>query len=256
MKVSGEGTVYPGKVGRSIATVGEGRTHRLSGICVISCHEQDLVPYRDREEVVRPGRRATWAWHRFIDMSGPGAILPYSSTINVCLTLKLKDGLNSSDRALVIDTASLRLSDTLAETTADLEPDSVETFDVSERDPSLPNVAAVILLASNEITTGPRSMSGSAIYGVTRAVGAVGAGSDRNARRRGGGGPHSRHLAAGQQPDRRRSVPTARQGPELRRVHHRQDQLGWRGGDESCPRTGRRRPRSSWAPTARSSPTT
>jgi glycine reductase len=167
-KVSGEGTIYPGKVGRSIATVGEGRTHRLAGVCVISCHEQDLKPYLDREEIVRPQRRAAWAWHRFIDMSGPGAVLPYSSTINVCLTMKLKDGLNHSDRAVVIDTAAFRLSDTLAETTAGLEPDSLETFDVSERDPSLPNVAAVILLASNEITTGPRSMAGSAIYGVTR----------------------------------------------------------------------------------------
>ena len=169
MKVSGEGTVYPGKVGRSIATVGEGRTHRLSGVCVVSCHEQeDLRPYGDREEVVRPERRATWSWHRFIDMSGPGAILPYSSTNNVCLTLKLKESLNSSDRAFVIDTASFRLSDTLAETTADLEPDSVETLDVSEKDPSLSNVAAVILLASNELGTGPRSMEGSSIYGVTR----------------------------------------------------------------------------------------
>ena len=152
-KVSGEGTIYPGKVGRSIATVGEGRTHRLAGVCVISCHEQDLKPYLDREEIVRPQRRAAWAWHRFIDMSGPGAVLPYSSRINVCLTMKLKDGLNHSDRAVVIDTAAFRLSDTLAETTAGLEPDSLETFDVSERDPSLPNVAAVILLASNEITT-------------------------------------------------------------------------------------------------------
>ena len=168
MKVSGEGKIYPGKVGRSIATVGEGRTHRLAGVSLVACHDQNLKPYLDREEIVRPQRRAAWAWHRFIDMSGPGAILPYSSTINVCLTMKLKDGLNHSDRAIVLDTASFGLSDTLAETTEGLEPDSVETFDVSERDPSLPNVAAILLLAASEITTGPRSPHGTAVYGVTR----------------------------------------------------------------------------------------
>ena len=167
-KVQGEGTVYPGKVGRSIATVGEGRTHRLNGVSVVACHEQDLKPYLDREEVVRPERRAAWAWHRFIDMSGPGAILPYSSTINVCLTLKLKEGLNQSDKAVVLDTALFQISDRLAETTVDLEPTSVEVFDLSETDPSLPGVASITLLAASEILTGPRSPHGTAIYGVTR----------------------------------------------------------------------------------------
>ncbi len=168
VKVQGQGTVYPGKAGRSIATVGEGRTHRLGGVSVIACHEQDLKPYLDREEVVRPQRRAAWAWHRFIDMSGPGAILSYSSTINVCLTVKLKDGLNLSDKAIVIDTALFRLSDSLAETTAGLEPQHIEVFDTTEREPSLPNVVVVMLLAATEIITGPRSLHGTAVYGVTR----------------------------------------------------------------------------------------
>lgn len=168
VKVSGQGMTYPGKVGRPIDTVGEGRTHRLAGVGVIACHDQGIIPYLDREEIVRPNRRATWAWHRFIDMSGPGAILPYASTTNVCLTLKLKDGLTISDRAVVIDTALLRLSDRLAETTVDLEPSSVEAFDLTENDPSLPNVVFIALLAASEITVGPRSPHGTAIYGVTR----------------------------------------------------------------------------------------
>ena len=39
VKVEGPGVVYPGICGRPIATVGEGRTHRLSGIGVVEVSE-------------------------------------------------------------------------------------------------------------------------------------------------------------------------------------------------------------------------
>src|ERR1700722_14159677 len=35
IKVVGPGSVYPGMVGRPVATVGSGRTHRLSGMTVL-----------------------------------------------------------------------------------------------------------------------------------------------------------------------------------------------------------------------------
>ena len=59
MKVEGPGVIYPGICGRPIATVGEGRTHRLSGMGVVEVSETP--------------------WHEaggdhlfvFLDMSGP-----------------------------------------------------------------------------------------------------------------------------------------------------------------------------------------
>ena len=39
VKIEGPGVVYPGICGRSITTVGEGRTHRLAGVGVVEVSE-------------------------------------------------------------------------------------------------------------------------------------------------------------------------------------------------------------------------
>ena len=172
IKVEGPGVTYPGKCGRSVETVGEGRTHRLEGISVIACLDDGLSPYDTmrREEVPRPGRRKLSGWinSRFIDMSGPAAVLPYASLQNLCLTLRLREGLDSGNRALVTNSALLHLSDRLAETTVRLEPPKMEVFDLAKKDTLLPGVVLICLLSSTESRDGPRSAAGNAIYGATR----------------------------------------------------------------------------------------
>ena len=174
IKVAGHGVVYPGKCGRPVDAVGTGVTHRLEGSTVIACVDDPGFLARggwkgvEQVDAPKPSRTHVTLFHRFVDMSGPGAVLPYASTHNVCLSVRLREGLNESDRANVTLAALLRLSDKLAETTKDLEPPEVEVFDVSEKDPSLPNVVFICLLASFEARNGPRSPAGTAVYGVTR----------------------------------------------------------------------------------------
>ncbi|MDA1349485.1 MAG: hypothetical protein O3A47_11585, partial [Chloroflexi bacterium] len=99
IKVSGPGMVYPGRAGRSVDTVGQGRTHRLGGMALIVSydgadepgHVSGWVPEWVRSqngggEETRQDRRKVWTDHHFIDMSGPGAILPNSLTNNLCLS--------------------------------------------------------------------------------------------------------------------------------------------------------------------------
>ncbi len=174
VKVEGPGMVYPGRCGRPVDTVGEGRTHRLGDTTLMSLVDDPTQwaargwSLDQRQDVPRPGRRNVWSYQRFVDMSGPGATLPYASTYNVCLTIRPKEGLDDGNRADIFHTALLRLSDQLAETTVGLEPPGVEVFDLTQKNPSLPGVVLSCHLASMEAGVGPRSAAGTAIYGVTR----------------------------------------------------------------------------------------
>jgi glycine reductase len=77
VKVSGPGIAYPGWFGRSIDTVGRGRTHRLAGVGVV---EVSSVNWHDAGgDFV----------DEYIDMTGPWAdIIPQSALINVCLVVE------------------------------------------------------------------------------------------------------------------------------------------------------------------------
>lgn len=172
IKAEGPGVTYPGKCGRSVETVGEGHTHRLEGISVIGCLDGDLSPYVTTDSAEPPtperGKLSGWINSRFIDMSGPSAVLSYASLQNLCLTLSLNGELDSNDRALVINSAVIKLCDKLAETTIGSNPPYTETFDLEIRDSSLPGVVLICLLSSSENRNGPRSSAGNAIYGSTR----------------------------------------------------------------------------------------
>ena len=176
VKVKGRGVAYPGRCGRPVDTVGEGRTHKLGNTTVTVCVDgedervsEGWVPRVRDPGVPRPLRSEGWAsTQRFVDMSGSGAILPYASMFNVCLTLGLKGGLERGNAAHVIYSNMLRLSDKLAETTVGSEPTEVEVFDLTKKDASLPGVVFICLLASYEHSVGPRSAHGWATYGATR----------------------------------------------------------------------------------------
>ena len=134
VKVSGPGCVFPGIMG-PIETVGEGRTNRLSGVTIMASAE-----YRP---TIMGGTAAQNT--AILDMWGPAAeITPFSSTINIVLVLKLADTVTEWDAHSSIQMAEFKLGNQLAETTRDRTPAEIENFDISQVNPSLPNVVYVL----------------------------------------------------------------------------------------------------------------
>ncbi len=83
IKVEGPGVCYPGICGRDIATVGEGRTHRLAGMGVV---EVSSVNWHDAGgDYVET----------YLDMSGHyGQMYPYQKLVNLCLVVEPDATLN------------------------------------------------------------------------------------------------------------------------------------------------------------------
>lgn len=174
VKVEGPGVTYPGLFGRSVATVGSGRTHRLGGFCVAECTPfgralGGFPRISGGEEsqfgnpVFQSGRRMD-----FCDMSGPGATRPQSALINLVIYIEPIAGLDGQDRHVATHGATLRVVDYLANAVAQLDPPEVEVFDLSQSDPNLPGVVFIPVLASFELWGGPDSKAATAVYGVTR----------------------------------------------------------------------------------------
>jgi glycine reductase len=160
VKVYGPGQTYPGVCGREVATVGSGRTHRLGGLGLVECV--------DTQEDLGPARGESRGSHYFVEMSGPGAVTPYSQLASLCLTLQLADDLSDEDWDEAKRAAVLRVSDRLAQTTLGQEPPELEVFDLAPTDRSLPGVVFIANLRSAEHRVGPRSAIGTAVYGITR----------------------------------------------------------------------------------------
>ncbi|MBI4297417.1 MAG: hypothetical protein HY676_02665 [Chloroflexi bacterium] len=140
-KVHGPGCVFPGLLGPP-TTVGQGITHRLAGVVVTVVGEP--VP---GEPIYR--REA------IIEMSGPAAsIVPYGGLTHVTLNLKPNlerfpqeeavDVLGGTPRAELYTRstllAGLKAATYLAQATADLRPDSMEAYELTPCDLSLPRV--------------------------------------------------------------------------------------------------------------------
>ena len=107
IKVSGPGCVFPGIMG-PVENVGEGRTHRLSGVTVI--------PSAEYRPTVLSGSIAQDT--SILDMWGPAAQLtPFASTINVVLIFKLVDGITELEAHNAIQMAEFKVAHRLAETT-------------------------------------------------------------------------------------------------------------------------------------------
>ena len=103
VKVEGPGVVYPGICGRSIATVGEGRTHRLSGVGVVEVSE---TPWHEA------GGDPLFV---YLDMAGPWAdVIPQSSLLNVCVVVEPEPALGVDARNDAVHNAVLTVSDMLA----------------------------------------------------------------------------------------------------------------------------------------------
>lgn len=157
VKVEGPGVVYPAICDRPVTGVGQGKTHRLSGVCVVEVSE---VPWHDA------GHDHVMV---YLDMSGPWAdMIPYSSLFNVCVVVEPDPRLDIDTKNRVVHGACLKVSDILADTTKDLRPPSQEVFELPEVDPSLPKVAYIMCLHSSEATSGEKDTFCTSIYGWTQ----------------------------------------------------------------------------------------
>jgi glycine reductase len=157
VKVEGPGVVYPGICGRSITTVGEGRTHRLSGVGVVEVSE---TPWHE-----------SGGDHLFVylDMSGPWSkIIPTSSLINLCVVVEPDPNLGVDARNDAVHNAVLTVSDRLAAATVHQDPPEREIFELTDVDPSLPKVVYILCLHSPQAMSGSPATFCTSTYGLTQ----------------------------------------------------------------------------------------
>jgi hypothetical protein len=157
VKVHGGGIAYPGWFGRSIETVGQGRTHRLSGLGVVEV--------------------STVNWHDaggdfvdlYLDMTGPWAeLIPQSKLLNVCLVVEPDPNIAILSKNECVHRATLAVSDALAEAVRDLEPPELEVFDLGDADPALPGVVYIQCLHSPQAMSHSEHTFCTGTYGLTR----------------------------------------------------------------------------------------
>jgi glycine reductase len=140
VKVAGPGAIFPGVLG-PLDNVGEGRTHRLSGMAVMSSVE---FPWRRAGGVILPTEA-------IVDMSGPmAAYCPFGETHNLVLVLDLAPDLTDEEYERAVRLAGLKVAAYLAECTRDLAPPDVQVLDLTVADPTLPRVAYVWQIYSLE----------------------------------------------------------------------------------------------------------
>ena len=153
IKVAGSGQVFPGVLG-AVENVGEGRTHRLSGMTVIAA-----AAY---EGTIRAG--TTVQRSAILDMTGPGATISrFSSHLHLVLSFRIVPGLAELDAHAAIQLAEYKIARLLAQTTEGLSPAKISTYDLSDKDTSLPNV----MLVQGCITDPQHVHSGVGYYGLS-----------------------------------------------------------------------------------------
>jgi sarcosine reductase len=152
VKVSGTGQVFPGILG-AVEAVGNGRTHRLSGMTVVA-----TAAY---EGTVRAGLGVQRS--ALLDMWGPGAeASKFGALAHLVLVMKLRPGLSELDAHTAIQGAEYRVARRVAESTIGEEPAGLEVYDLSAARPTLPN----ILLIQGCLTDDHQAHSGVSYYGM------------------------------------------------------------------------------------------
>ncbi|MGH7795950.1 MAG: glycine/sarcosine/betaine reductase component B subunit [Candidatus Binatia bacterium] len=152
-KVSGSGQVFPGILG-AVENVGEGRTHRLSGMTVVAAAEY--------EGTIRAG--TTVQRSAVLDMSGPGAeVSRFSSFLHLVVSFKVLPTLGELDAHGAIQSAEYKVAQCLARITAELPAVKTCTYDLSKKNPDLPDV----MLIQGCITDPQHVHSGVGYYGLS-----------------------------------------------------------------------------------------
>ena len=152
VKVSGSGQVFPGVLG-PVEPVGEGRTHRLSGMAVFVTAEY--------EGLVRAGLGVQRS--AILDMWGAGAeASPFSVLRGLVLNLRLAPGLSELTAHAIIQRAAFETARKVAETTLNLSSDKIEVFELGGVPADLPRV----MLVQGCLTDSPNPHSGVSYFGV------------------------------------------------------------------------------------------
>jgi sarcosine reductase len=152
VKVSGSGQVFPGVLG-PVEPVGEGRTHRLSGMAVFVTAEY--------EGTVRAGLGVQRS--AILDMWGAGAdASPFSSLHGLVLNLRLAKGLSEFTAHTIIQRAAFETAKRLAQTTLSLNPARLEIFELGNAAADLPKV----LLIQGCLTDSGNPHSGVGYFGL------------------------------------------------------------------------------------------
>lgn len=151
-KISG-GKMYPGVINELVG-VGEGRTHALKGLSVLSVGK---------------------CWGGFqdglLDMSGPGAKYSYfSELINICIVADTNEDFEKEEQQKkneALRWAGMRLGEYLGKVVKNMEPEEIETYELgsilrrSEEVNKLPSVVYVMQLDSQMKQLGYNSL----VYG-------------------------------------------------------------------------------------------
>lgn len=152
VKVAGSGCVFPGVLG-PVAPIGDGRTHQLSGMALFVTAEY--------EGIVRAGLGVQRS--AILDMWGAGAAAsPFSALHGLVLNLRLRKGLSELTAHGIIQRAAFETARRLAETTIDLAPERVESFELGAVAADLPKV----VLIQGCLTDAGNPHSGIAYFGL------------------------------------------------------------------------------------------
>jgi len=134
VKVDGPGGIFPGVINK-VTTVGEGRTHVLSGAAIVTCGK--IVGFQEG----------------IIDMTGPGAeYTPFSKLNNVCLVIEPIEGLKQHEYEAAARMAGLKAANYLGQAGKDVEPDEIKVYETKPlleqiaEYPDLPKVGYVYML--------------------------------------------------------------------------------------------------------------
>ncbi len=115
---------------------GEGRTHRLDGVVILSCLDfaAEERPLHEQESIV--------------DLAGPGAAYtPFADETCVAVTFHAPDGARNEEVEAAARMQTLALAERLASATLEAEPQHVESFELRGVGGDLPRVAALIQLS-------------------------------------------------------------------------------------------------------------
>ena len=137
VKVDSSTQCFPGFMGEPFS-VGEGITHRLGGMAVVTLGTNLLLPSGSETGVLEYNEAV-------IDMSGLGQLYSAcSDTINLCLGLTVKEGTSPIQYDAAVRMASLRAATYLASCTKhDVPWSEEESLETGCANPDLPNVAYV-----------------------------------------------------------------------------------------------------------------
>lgn len=134
VKVSGRGGIFPGVLSK-VDTVGEGRTHVLKGMAVVTTGK--IVGFQEG----------------IIDMKGKGAeYTPFSKTVNLVVIAEPKEGVKQHEHEKAVRFLGFKAAKYLGELAKEMEVDEVQTFETKplleqiQEYPNLPKVGYVYML--------------------------------------------------------------------------------------------------------------